>query len=208
MRADRRAAILWVLCLQYFAAEAMVAQGYRGPYSLATNDISDLGTRTCAKVCSPLHPLMNASFLLQGVLIASLLQGVLIASGALLVRRLFPRGPMATAALACIAVSALGVILVGLHTQDSGSPRHYNGAAENFLLSNFGMILAGLALRPVAPVRSLYSRASGLIGLAGLALLALKADLGLGIGTLERITAYPFPLWLGVTGVWLLRRTG
>ncbi|MBI1217273.1 MAG: DUF998 domain-containing protein [Rhodobacteraceae bacterium] len=199
MTADRRGAILWVLCLQYFAAEAVVAQGYRGPYALATNYISDLGATTCAAVCSPLHPLMNASFLLQGVLIAS---------GALLVRNLFPRGPLATAALACIAASALGVILVGIFPEDSGSSLHYNGAAENFLLSNLGMVLAGLALRPVAPARALYSLASGLIGLAGLMFLAMKADLGLGIGTVERITAYPFPLWLGVTGLWLLRRTG
>ena len=196
---DRRGAILWVLCLQYFVAEAIVAQGYCGPYNLPTNYISDLGARTCAKVCSPLHPLMNASFLLQGVLIAG---------GALAVRRIFPRSSMFTAALVCIAASAAGVILVGLYPEDSGSPWHNNGAAENFLLSNLGMVLAGLALRPVAPARAFYSLASGLIGLAGLALLAVKADLGLGIGTVERITAYPFPLWLGVTGLWLLRRAG
>jgi hypothetical membrane protein len=197
MAADRRGAILWVLCLQYFVAEAITAQGYRGPYSLATAYISDLGARTCAAVCSPLHPLMNASFLLQGVLIAG---------GALAVRHLFPRSPIATTALICIAASALGVILVGLYPEDSGSPWHYNGAAENFALSNLGMVLAGLALRPIAPARALYSLGSGLIGLAGLALLAMKADLGLGIGMVERITAYPFPLWLGLTGVWLLRR--
>lgn len=196
MTTDRRGAILWVLCLQYFVAEAITAQGYRGPYSLATNYISDLGARTCTAVCSPLHPLMNASFLLQGLLIAG---------GALAVRRLFPRGPLATAALISIAASALGVILVGLYPEDSGSPWHYNGAGENFLLSNLGMVLAGLAFRPIAPVRALYSLASGLIGLAGLALLAVKADLGLGIGTVERITAYPFPLWLAATGFWLLR---
>jgi hypothetical protein len=43
-----------------------------------------------------------------------------------------------------------------------------------------------------------------LIGLTGLAGLAGRLDVGLGAGAVERIAAYPFPLWLAGMGVWLL----
>ncbi len=51
----------------------------------------------------------------------------------------------------------------------------------------------------------LLSLCSGLLGLGGLAGLAVGLDFGLGAGVIERIAAYPFPLWLAAIGVWLLR---
>ena len=45
---------------------------------------------------------------------------------------------------------------------------------------------------------------AGLVGLAGLACIAVHADLGLGPGGIERVTAYPFPIWISCMGAWLL----
>jgi hypothetical protein len=44
----------------------------------------------------------------------------------------------------------------------------------------------------------------GLIGLIGLAGLAGAHDFGLGLGGVERVAAYPFPLWIAGMGAWLL----
>ncbi|GAB4100627.1 hypothetical protein GCM10028789_27920 [Sinomonas halotolerans] len=71
-----------VSVLQFFAAEAAAIAWWAGPapYSRRLGFISDLGQTTCAPhgardVCSPLHLLMNISFVLQGagMVIAALL---------------------------------------------------------------------------------------------------------------------------------------
>jgi hypothetical membrane protein len=191
----RRSAWLWVGCLQYFAAEAMAAAGYRGGYSVRRNYISDLGAVRCGGAgCSPLHPLMNASFLLQGALILG---------GAVLLRPLFPRG-LARLALALVAASGVGVAVVGFAPEDAAPGWHYFGAAENLLLSNAGAAVIGAALLRERRAVGLLSLGFGLTGLAGLAGLARGLDFGLGVGVIERMAAYPFPLWLAGMGGWLL----
>ena len=73
----------WLLCVQYFAAEAIAIAGWRGAYSFHDNHISGLGAFACiGSGCWPLHAMMNASFVLQGVLISA---------GAVLVWPTFPR---------------------------------------------------------------------------------------------------------------------
>jgi hypothetical membrane protein len=72
MKRTSLGSLCWILCLQYFAAEAVAVAGWRGLYSFHDNYISDLGAVTCAdRLCSPLHALMNVSFVSQGVLISA-----------------------------------------------------------------------------------------------------------------------------------------
>jgi hypothetical membrane protein len=203
MIARRRGGWLWVFCLQYFAAEAIAAFGFIGSYSFRRNFISDLGAASCGDGagCSPLHGLMNASFFIQGMLIFA---------GAVVVWPLFPRG-LARIALGLVAASGVGVAIVGFAPEDIAPAWHYFGAAENLLFCNVGAALLGVALlREGAAHRAvgLLSLAFGLLGLVGLVGLAGGFDFGLGPGVIERIAAYPFPLWLAGTGVWLLRGGG
>src|SRR6266540_3927025 len=68
----------WLLTLVYFAAQPVVAAAWDPPYSVAANTISDLGNTSCgvfdrpdgtsAYVCSPRHTLMNATFVVTGLL--------------------------------------------------------------------------------------------------------------------------------------------
>src|ERR1700721_2671183 len=67
---------LWLFCFQFFVAEQIARLGWPGHYSMARDDISDLGSPR-----SPLHWVMNGSFMLQGLLIFF---------GAVLARRYFP----------------------------------------------------------------------------------------------------------------------
>ena len=191
-------AILWMCCLQYFAGEAIAILGFRGPYSLRMNFISDLGAVHCvASSCSSRQALMNASFLLQGCLIFG---------GALLNRTSFPKGWLWTAAVWLIGASGLGVVAVGLAPEDVAPGWHYLGAAENFLFCNAGAALLGAALllMPGHRLMGAFAVLAGLVGLAGLACIAVHADLGLGPGGIERVTAYPFPIWISCMGASLL----
>src|SRR5579863_5680731 len=66
---------MWMLSIQYFLIQYIVARSWTLPYSLSRNTISDLGNTVCAVrstgfVCSPLHSLMNASFITLGVFMA------------------------------------------------------------------------------------------------------------------------------------------
>ena len=76
--------------LQYFVAETAVIGGWAGPqpYDRRTGFISDLGAVHCGiydgrNVCSPLHWLMNVSFVVQGL--GMLLGALLLSSGLLCV---------------------------------------------------------------------------------------------------------------------------
>jgi len=199
MKPARWGPVCWLLCLQYFAAEAIAIAGWRGGYSLHDNYISDLGALACVgSGCSPLHALMNASFVLQGVLISA---------GAVLVWPALSRGWLGSLALGMIAASGFGVFVVGLAPEDFAPGWHYLGAGEHFLLCNAGAALLGLAVLRGGRARriALVSLAAGLLGLAGLVCLATRHYIGLGVGGMERVTAYPFTLWIAGMGAWLLR---
>ena len=196
-------AVLWIACLQYFLAEAVSISQWPGAYSLSRNYISDLGAVGCnvsaSTICSPLHPLMNASFLLQGALIVY---------GTALLRAWFPSGRRGAAALLLIGASGFGVFLVGLAPEDVAPIPHYFGALENFVCCNAGMATMGVAMlgwggewRRVG----LVSLGAGVVGLLGIVLLGAHVYLGLGVGGMERVVAYPFPLWLAGMGAMALR---
>jgi hypothetical membrane protein len=204
-------AVLWILCLQYFVAEAVAIAGWIGSYSLSGNYISDLGAIGCAvnaseaarpaqAICSPLHALMNASFLLQGFLIVC---------GTALIWPLFPKGPLWTFGLLLVGAAGIGVFVVGLAPEDTIPNWHFLGAIENFLCCNAGMAILGVALlrwRAETRKSGFVAFCAGVVGLIGIACLAMKAYFGLGVGGMERVVAYPFPLWLAGTGLLLLHR--
>jgi hypothetical membrane protein len=216
MRPVKRAnigAILWILCLQYFVAQAVAIRGWTGSYSLTDNYISDLGAVGCGArvggpgegmgaLCSPLHALMNASFMLQGLLIMC---------GALLARPLFPKGKLWAIAMALIAIAGLGVLVVGLAPEDVRPNLHYAGAAANLIGCNAGMAFMGGAMlvwRRETRMMGLIAFGAGAVGLLAVGCLTAGLYPGLGVGGMERLSAYPFPIWLAGMGFLLLRRRG
>src|SRR5688500_20178977 len=71
-------AVAWILSLQFFVIQGVVQSAWTTPFSLAHNMISDLARVTCGPLhrapgieiaCSTWHELMNASIILNGLII-------------------------------------------------------------------------------------------------------------------------------------------
>jgi hypothetical membrane protein len=176
-----------------------VAAHWPRPYSISRNTISDLGNTACGAyggrlVCSPLHGVMNASFITLGITMSV---------GSVLILREFGRSRGAAAGLAAMAISGLGVMMIGAFPENSVPAAHGTGAGVTFVVGNAGIIIAGRFLIRPAPLR-LYSYLSGFIALIALGCFVSGQYLGLGEGGMERVVAYPQTAWLIVIGLYLL----
>lgn len=86
----------WILTLLYFIGQAVAQGAWTTPYSLIDNRVSDLGNTACGRtlantyICSPLHAVMNTTFVLTGVLILV---------GLFLTRSIWPQRRLTTWAL-------------------------------------------------------------------------------------------------------------
>ena len=205
-RTIRRGAVVWMLAIQFFIAQIIVQAAWTTPFSLTANYISDLGNTTCGPypidsnmyVCSPWHAGMNASFIVQGVIILV---------GIALIYRAFPAGRTRTVGLVLLALAGPGSILVGLFPENVNTTPHTIGAAAHFVSGNLGVAVLGIALATVRrqiPL-AIFSIISGVVGLLATALFISGNYLGTGIGGMERIAAYPLPLWLIVVGISMLQ---
>jgi hypothetical membrane protein len=190
----------WMLSVQYFITQLVVAHDWTRPYSLSQNTISDLGNSACGTygarfVCSPLHSWMNASFIVLGV-------SMLI--GAMFIYQEFRKSRGSAAGFGCMAVSGVGTLLVGVFPENTISALHFLGAMLPFVIGNLGMIILGLVLDLPKNLR-LYSVISGAIALGALLLFIINTYLGLGVGGMERIAAYPQTVWLIIFGLYMSR---
>jgi hypothetical membrane protein len=203
----RTGAMAWALAAQFFVMQVVVATAFTRPFSLRFDYISDLGNTVCGPypagsthlVCSPWHVAMNTSFIVLGVTMIL---------GALLTRAAFPPGWVRTLAAALFIAAGVGVIVVGLYPENTDNARHVLGAGLNFVAGNIAMIVFGLALaqHPAVhrPLR-IISLVAGTLGLLGTGLFVSGIYLGLGLGGMERVAAYPMSVWQIVAGVALLR---
>lgn len=195
---------LWVGCLQFFVAEEVARLGWNGAYSLRRNYISDLGMVSCGMTCSHWHAVMNGSFLAQGLLIAG---------GALLVARNTVPGWMGQAARLCLMASAAGLLLVATHPEDADTAVHLAGAKLHFVFASGAMLLWGVGCARLGWRRAAWAAlVAAVVAIFGDVVLSLAGAKGLqgamGTGTVERLAAYPLPVWLAWTGVETLRAGG
>jgi hypothetical membrane protein len=193
---------LYVSSIQFFAAQIFVAMHWNPPYSLTRDTISDLGNTACGTfnsrpVCSPLHGVMNASFIVLGIAMTA---------GSILISRQFAKSRAATVGFAAMAISGIGVIIVGIFPENSVPAFHGLGAAIAFTVGNAALII--IAVSPMMPVvLRLYSFLSGTLAILALVSYSSGHYLGLGEGGIERVVAYPQTVWLIVIGLFLLIRS-
>lgn len=200
------AALLVINTVQWLVVEAVVANAWDDPaYSYASNYISDLGVPECGAefqgrdICSPLHGLMNATFIAQGVLFAL---GVILLTGLL-------SGRTRQVVVVLAVLHAVGFLLVGLFHGSLDGPSgglviHIVGAGVGILCANAIVIVAGTKRGLLLP--AMYRRFSVAIGILGLlseALVNLSTETA---GLFERGGVYSWLLWGLVTGVVLIVR--
>jgi hypothetical membrane protein len=183
--------IIWLFNIQYFIVQVVVASVWKPPYSWRLNAISDLGATTCGQfdarsVCSPLHGLMNASFLLLGILIYQALQ-------------------KSRSGFALMAIAGLGTLIVGLFPETTIYGAHITGADIAFLFSNIALLFFGCSLR-LPRWLCYYTLVSGLVALVAMYLFVAHLRFFLGLGGMERVAGYPSTLWLIVMGCYLSTR--
>jgi hypothetical membrane protein len=213
-----KSAVLWILAAAiYLVAEAVSASAFPG-YSYATNYISDLGVPDVGQfqgrtIDSPLHLVMNAAFVLHGVLFAGAAAFAVRAGG-------WRRGARRWF-LGAALVHAVGIILVGLFpgsqtNADNGLiSLHVLGAAMAIIAGNVAAIVAGrTALRESPRWLGSASVALGVIGLLGLVMLLVDSNSAaftlLADGVWERIAVYTILAWellVGVTALVLRGRS-
>ena len=104
-----------------------------------------------------------------------------------------------------LGISAIGAIGVGVFDMDNFDVLHAISALLAFLFGNLAAIYSSKSVRP--PVSYLFVML-GLIGLSSLLLLGAEADLGLGLGGIERMVFYPAMFWVMSFGTYLLAEEG
>jgi hypothetical membrane protein len=207
--------------VQYFAAETAVIAAWAGPepYDWRTGFISDLGAVNCGiydgrNVCSPLHLLMNLSFIVQGL---GLLLGALLLSSALLCIAARPGARLqqgiayrrtwsgAVGARVLTGVAGAGTVLLGLVPEDLDSPWHFVGALMFFIGGALALLLLGFLWLPHTRV-SWFLLACGGVTLIALIVGAVTRMELPEPGTLERLMAYPVTLGFSAAGLVVGRR--
>src|SRR5215467_3234212 len=156
---------------EFFLAQIVAQLAWPG-YSVTQYDISALGVTECGPytngsgeltfyACSPLHNVMNAGFILLGVLTIA---------GILLTRSIWPRRRLTSVGVALVALSGLGAILSGLFPANVNLGFHVLGALLNFLTASVGLLLLGIGVRKRNGRLAAWSIALGLTAIVGIAL--------------------------------------
>jgi len=201
--------IIWLFSFQFMLVEYLISWTTAYPYSYFDNYISDLGSAYCAdltsgftdavhRVCSPLHNWMNLSFVVQGVLLAV---------GAVYMRKRFPAMKPIRFSLLLLMAAGVGFVAAGLAPNDVNLPVHYAGAVLALFGGGIGITLIGATLlgqESNGTVFALLTIASGVLSLGGTILLSSGITLGLGVGGMERVAAYPVELWPVLAGAYYL----
>lgn len=209
-RLERIAGVILMFGFVYLVFELIAAAAWVDPpYDWARNYISDLGFSDCAvvdgdRICSPLHPLMNAGFMVQGT--------VFTIGGILVGRMVIPPGVLRATVVSLMVISGVGTFFVGVFHQSLALSTadlnwlHLLAATLAIGAGNIGIsVLGGAAIRSAE--WRLYGVAVlviGAIGIVASILLALDLGAGTGIGAVERIAVYPLNTWTVGTGVGLL----
>jgi hypothetical membrane protein len=186
----RLGALLWLLTLQFFVVETVVQAQYELSYSRADDAISLLGSSASSG-----QVLMNASFVVQGVLI---LAGLLLLRPAL-------TGRGAQVATAMLAAAAVGVVIVGLFPLGDDDTWHRFGAFLYLAGSGVGLVGLAYAVRPRSEALGTVLALLGLVTTAMTVFYLTEVTGFLGEGGTERAAAYPLPIGLALAGIGLLR---
>lgn len=208
-RITRPGAVLWLIGPLQFVAAMIVVQlswTHAHPYSLTGNYISDLGNTACGYfpsgsttyICSPWHDVFNASVVVLGAFVLL---------GAALVRNAFKKRSTRAVGLGLVALAGVAAVLIGVFPENVNGTVHDFASAVAFVGGGVGVIVLSGAM--AGDVRwtgfRAFSAAGGAVAVVASVLFEVGADLGLGVGGMERLVVAPLLLVPSVLSVHLLR---
>lgn len=165
------AGTLFFIAASQFVLGLIVSEALYPNYSISGNYISDLGV-------GPSSMIFNSSVFLLGLLLII---------GAYFLHRAFD----SKALTALLVLTAIGVMGVGVFTENSGSIH----SVVSFIAFLFGGLSAIFSFKLLKTPFSLLAVILGLMTLGSLVLFAGKIHLGLGLGGMERMVVYPILMW-------------
>lgn len=210
-----KAGILLIGTVQYFIAEWITAKAWVVvPYSWQNNDISDLGVPECyfagengldRTICSPLHNVMNISFLLQALLV--LVSTILIWNYISAKKRTW----ISILILMFVAGLSLVALFPGSMSEALGGDNtrallHTIGAVSAIIGGNLVSITVGSDVLWKYKSYGFISMLLGVIGLTAGILLVTGFHFGLGSGGIERVAVNAIMIWFIISGMMLLHR--
>jgi len=148
-------------------------------------------------VCSPLNAVMNASFILSGLLIIA---------GALLLWMFWSPKKIAMIAQVLLLIAGGGKMLVGLVPENTNIGLH-TSAALNIPIGNVAILLLSIAIFRQHRMLAITGIFLFVVSFTALSLsIAAQFDrpdllLRLGAGGMERLSGYPSNFWLLMAGI-------
>ena len=172
--------LIFIASLQFILAMT-ISEALYPDYSVSENYISDLGDYS--KAHSVAYIFNSSVFLL----------GLLILVAAYFIHHLFDFKVLSF----CLILTGIGAMGVGIFPESFGILH----TIPSFITFFFGAISAIVSYKLQKSPLSYLAVVLGLLSLISLALFGLKIYLGLGVGGMERMIAYPTLLWaLGFGG--------
>jgi len=182
------AGTLFFIAATQFVLGLIVSEALFSGYSISDNYISDLGVGSSSMI-------FNSSVFLLGLLLIV---------GAYFLQRAFDF-KMLTVLLVLTAIGAMGV---GIFTEDFGII-HSVVSLIAFLFGGLSAIFSVICsyVHEFKLLKMPFSAVTvilGLMSLGSLALFIARMDLGLGVGGMERMIAYPILMWGAGFGGYLI----
>jgi hypothetical membrane protein len=196
--------VFWVLSSEFLVGQVIAQSAWRGSqYSVINDAISDLGVTVCGTVsiggvpgyyCSPLHDVMNASFVLTGAFILL---------GVYLTRAAWPWSRSMRSGFALVALAGVGKAVAGLNPANVDFTLHSLGSL-GIPVGDIGLVLIGFAFRRKARWVAATSLVLGVVGLFGFVYFLVGNS---APGLWERVGSYPIIVWCVVMGLYFVRRS-
>lgn len=186
-------AAAWTLTVAFFVVQVVAQARFAPAFDPVTNLISDLGNTACRPaLCSPLHGIVNATFVVVGALHWL---------GAIATLEAWPRRRWGGAGRSLLALAGVGLILAGLAPENERAAAHANGALLGLICLNLAMIVLGGSIVSARTRLGELAVGSGVVGLVGFVLF-LSGAVPRGIA--ERVADYPSAAMVVVFGVVVL----
>lgn len=192
----------WILLILYFPIEALVTSRTTSTYSAINQAMSDLGVTECMShayalapyhICSPLSGLMNVTFIITGILIAS---------GAILLHRFWSDGQKTGIATVMWVIYGLGYSVSGIYPADVNFWVHTLFSLPSMFLHIPAMIIIARAIRTEMPGLAKFTYIC--MGLSAVSLLVLFV--GIAPGLMQRLLYGFVWIWMSITAIILWKR--